>query len=292
MSFNIHRVRTKDEPRSAAFGGMPGSWVEARNFHYDSDQMSGDEKDDNMARLPRCSEKTGCCVVYRKAEMATLAWGYQWLIDEIFPDDDDPRADPDYVCESSDGEDPLEYDSDADYNGEDSADDQWDEADDGKYLVDQEWIFEANPTIPEYDTEILPISTALGARLFTRLEDGTSLGHPDANLKANHLEHIAGPSCRKTGAFLPWRISPQEMRNCHTVQCLFLKPSAWQPATDDLDFEHSSQYFLSGVAEKMPTSFWDLEPVPVRHGAGDRNRAQTDFYLETVCVSVRILNEN
>lgn len=244
--------------------------------------MYDEEEGDNTARLPQCSEETGCCMVYRKAEMATFAWRSQWLTDEIFPNDDDPRADPDYDYEGAQEEDPLEYDTDADSNGEDSVDDESDEAGDEKRLADSEWTFEANPSPPEYDTEFLPMSTSLGARLSTPLEDGRSLGNPDALCKANHLEHIAGPSCRKTGAFLPWRISPGEMRNCHTVQCLLLKPAVWEPATDDLDFERNSQYFLSGVAETMPTSFLDLDPAPVRHGAGDRTRAQTDFYLETV----------
>jgi hypothetical protein len=228
-------------------------------------------------------------MVYRKAEMAARVGGHKYLIDEVFPDHDDASADPDYIYESMFEEDPLEYDSDAESDRDDSVKSDSDEDEDKKVLAD-EWIFEIEPTPPTFDTEFLPLSTRLGTRLSTCLSDGRSQGHVEGIIKASHMEHIAGPLCKKTNAFMPGRISPEEMRNCHTVQCLLLKTSGWEPEADDLDFERDSRYFLSGVAERMSTSLWDVKTAPVRHGVDEDIRAQTDLFLGTVSLPLRYVS--
>ncbi|KAL4865895.1 hypothetical protein BDV12DRAFT_199665 [Aspergillus spectabilis] len=155
---------------------MPGNWIQGRKFHYDPDQMHGEEEEKgyNVAiRGEKCSEETGCSMVYRKAEMVPLVGGHKYLIDEVFPDHDDASADPDYIYESMYEEDPLEYDS-----GMSDSDEDEDE----KILAD-EWIFEIEPTPPTFDTEFLPLSTPLGTRLSTRLSDGRSQGHVEGIIK-------------------------------------------------------------------------------------------------------------
>ncbi|KXT02359.1 hypothetical protein AC578_185 [Pseudocercospora eumusae] len=64
------------------------------------------------------------------------------------------------------------------------------------------------------------------------------------------LEHIAGPNCTYN-AYSGHYISADEMRGCRTYQCLIRKPCDWTPAEDDEAFEHSSQFFLSGISDDM-----------------------------------------
>ncbi|KAF7190902.1 hypothetical protein HII31_08061 [Pseudocercospora fuligena] len=64
------------------------------------------------------------------------------------------------------------------------------------------------------------------------------------------LEHIAGPNC-SYNAYSGHYISADEMRGCRTFQCLIRKPPGWKPDENDEAFEHSSQYFLSGISDDM-----------------------------------------
>ncbi|KAL3490270.1 hypothetical protein BJX62DRAFT_238248 [Aspergillus germanicus] len=309
VSFNINRVRSHDEPRSAAYNGHPGSWVRARYSydasgadHGDGDGDSEDDNDDNDSSGPPpvCSDETGCSMVFRAAELAAVAWRYG-LIPEAGSmggdeDEDDIKCDPDHVYESA-GEDnePLEYDSDAEgsvdvHSPSDSVDS--DEAGEEKYEENigqlnadvppapsprTAWKFQVNPTPPTFDTKFLPLTAAL-----TPLR-GTAPSHTQDYLERVSLEyheHVAGPGCRDTQAYLPHAISAKEMLNCHTVQCLLRKPRGWQPAADNMDFENGSEYFLTGLADRMPTSLWDMEIEPARYGVGDGLRSQSAFYIE------------
>jgi hypothetical protein len=78
------------------------------------------------------------------------------------------------------------------------------------------------------------------------------------------------------------RISVEETRNCHTVQCILPTAAGWKPSPDDLDIEGESGHYLTGVADHMPSGGFGLECAPVRHGA-DYIQAETNFLLDEVC---------
>ncbi|KAL2839091.1 hypothetical protein BJY01DRAFT_219410, partial [Aspergillus pseudoustus] len=125
----------------------------------------------------------------------------------------------------------------------------------------------------------MPISMRLDSPLKT--PDGAPYVNHLLRLNEQYHEHIAGPGCRNTEGYRAHDISVEDMRNCHTVQCVLRKPSGWRPAADDMDFEKEGDYFLTGLADRMPTSLWDMEIEPARHGVGDGLRSQTAFYIET-----------
>jgi hypothetical protein len=254
-------------------------------------------------------------MVFRAAELAAVASRYGvvpeagWLEDDEYDDQD--SSDPDHVYESADEDEPLEYDSDAgrsvdvdtevdspsdrtvrgqvddDEEGEDEDEENIDHlsADADGHPAQAKspaWRFQVHPTPPKYDTEFLPLTAAL-----TPLK-ATGPSHTQDYLERVSLEyheHIAGPGCRDTEAYLAHAISAEEMRNCHTVQCLLRKPRGWQPAADDMDFEKGSEYFLTGLGDRMPTSLWDMEIEPARYGVGDGLRSQSAFYIEEVCLT-------
>jgi hypothetical protein len=257
-------------------------------------------------------------MVFRAAELAAVASRYGLIPAAGWPEgDEDDRQDalqgtfdPDHVYESAEEDKALEYDSDADGSvdvdmevdspsdrsvrgqvDDDEADEEGDKEDIhiGQLDVDAHparapspaWEFQVHPTPPTYDTEFLPLTAALMPL------KSTAPSHTQDYLQRvsmEYHEHIAGPSCRDTGAYLPHAISAEEMRNCHTVQCLLRKPRGWQPSADDLDFEKGSEYFLTGLADRMPTSLWDMEIEPARYGVGDGLRSQSAFYIEEVCI--------
>jgi hypothetical protein len=57
------------------------------------------------------------------------------------------------------------------------------------------------------------------------------------------------------------------MKGCNTLQCLQLKPRNWKSEAHDQDFEHKSNYFLTGISDFMPSrdSGWPTV-LPARHG--------------------------
>lgn len=93
-------------------------------------------------------------------------------------------------------------------------------------------------------------------------------------------EHIGGPDCDMMNGYSGHNISLEEMRACNTVQCLVLKgggfvQDAYEPQSDDEDFERESEYFLTGLGE-MLGSVESYSPVyPIRHGADDASAAES-----------------
>ncbi|KAL2860038.1 hypothetical protein BJX68DRAFT_224201 [Aspergillus pseudodeflectus] len=231
-------------------------------------------------------------MVFRAAEFAI---GHPAMFEGMFPDNESSHSDPDYIYESvgEDEDGPLEFDSDANLSEDEFShgkmevdsegdDDDDEDDDDVGSKADQEWIFRAKPIIPEFDTEFLPVDAPATDPL--KEEEGfNNQGMQPLRLIQRHHEHIAGPGCVNTEGYLPHAISTEEMRNCHTVQCLLRKPRNWQPAAaaDDMNFEKDSEYFLTGLADRMPTGLWDMEVEPARYGVGAGWQSQSAFYIET-----------
>jgi hypothetical protein len=117
---------------------------------------------------------------------------------------------------------------------------------------------------------------------FTSFPDPTDLKPGDLfNGKSMiDYEHIAGRGCMVFRGYNGHRISAQEMYGCKTVQCLISKETHWQPEAGDLEFEHGSRYYLSGLTDFMPSrdnnrpSFW-----PHRHGLQFANADVHDFMV-------------
>ncbi|KAL3457686.1 hypothetical protein BJX64DRAFT_292923 [Aspergillus heterothallicus] len=299
VSFNIRRIRSHDEPRSAAFGGDPGFWVQGRDFHNDAREEGGGdeggqndgegeqdgEDDDGSHERWRCSKETGCSMLLRKEELAAVTSLPGVLADGLFSEEDDNDIDPDYERHQLDtdrnDDQPLEYDSAAE--PESSVSDRCESLDEDEVdnsqsnLTSADWTFQANPTPPLYDTEFIAISAPIPT---LKSHEPTPYPEWQEHLHQQYYEHIAGPGCRNQEAYLAHNISTEEMRNCHTVQCILRKPRSWTPADDDMEFEKDGDYFLTGLADRMPTSNGDMEIGPARHGVGDGLRSQSAFYWE------------
>ncbi|RAQ45561.1 hypothetical protein AFGD_005874 [Aspergillus flavus] len=274
VSFNISRIRSKGEPRSAAFGpGGRGGWIEGRDFTRDEE--SEEEQAQYRREYENCSSETGCCMVLRDAEFYGFFTPTPRLYDDD-PMDGIPGDDPDYEYESQSDNEPLEYDSGASDGGVVGMDMRY-----GECADDPEWTFQVQgPDQPEYDTMFYPLSTKLGESIYIINEDGSRTMNRDAYNRSRCYEHIAGPDCRNTQGYLGKNISAEEMTGCHTVQCILAKREDWEPRPDDMEFEHKSRYHLTGVAENMPSSGYGLKFAPVRHGI-DNIQAETEFLLET-----------
>lgn len=93
-------------------------------------------------------------------------------------------------------------------------------------------------------------------------------------------EHIAGPKCEDTQGYNGHHISAEEMRTCTAVQCLIEKASEmrdwlpeWAPEPDDQDFERASNYFLSGLGDRIGSWEDDGFCSPRRHNVGELDPA-------------------
>jgi len=87
----------------------------------------------------------------------------------------------------------------------------------------------------------------------------------EAYEKAERYEHISGPGCLHPSAY-HGDITLEEMRGCHTVQCISLKPDSWEAQSDDLDFEREGDCHLTGISPFMPLCGWLMKFYPPRHG--------------------------
>ncbi|KAL2802785.1 hypothetical protein BJX63DRAFT_414004 [Aspergillus granulosus] len=226
-------------------------------------------------------------MVYRKEEFVNIASSSEIIANSLFSDNNALEVDPDYVYDGADEDDePLEYGSDVETvaNREDIASDSEGELDSDGTGIDEsnthpEWTFQVNPSPPQYDTDFIPISAPIASP--RRAQGGTSNFDVHVCVNKKYYEHIAGSGCQNPEGYLPHNISVEEMRNCHTVQCLLRKPPGWKSQADDMNFEKKSDCFLTGLADRMPTSFWDMEIEPPRYGVGDGLRSQSAFYIET-----------
>ncbi|KAJ5626040.1 hypothetical protein N7510_002349 [Penicillium lagena] len=289
----------KDEPRSAAMmSGLRNQWVQGRQFHRDKEQKQfersqrdgdddeeeeeGEEEDEDKDEQRSCSSSTGCGMVFRPDPLG------RWWEDpaEFWLYEDDPEGgiladDPSYEYQSDPDHEILEYSSDASGDGDDMRIDECEPAE------VQEWLFKVTgPDPPEFDTEFLPLDSPLGAPLYSRTGRVHTV-NPAAFDKTLRLEHVGGLGCRHYEAYIGKNISIEEMRGCHTVHGILWKKPGLKPRSDDLEFERGSNYFLTGIAEKMPPSGSWLDFYPVRYGADNDIEAETNFVLETTQEQLR-----
>lgn len=288
----------KDEPRSAAMrSGHKNHWIQGRHFHRDKEQKQFEcsqrgadddeeedegEEDEDKDELKSCSSSTGCGMVLRPDPLG------RWWEDpaEFWLYEDDPEDgiladDPSYEYQSDPDYEILEYSSESSQDEHISNSDDMNIDESGPAEV-QEWLFKiTGPDPPEFDTEFQPLDLPLGAPLSFKT-GRVQTANPAAIDKALRLEHVGGPGCRHCEAYIGKHISVEEMRGCHTVQGILWKKPGLKPRSDDLEFEHGSSYFLTGIAEKMPSSGSWLDFYPVRYGADNYIEAETNFVLETV----------
>lgn len=298
----------KDEPRSAAFlCGLRTDWVKGRCFHQDNEQQrykrqqmqkfatdednaaaagEKDDGDDEVGDRRGCSSSTGCGIVNRPDPM-----GRWWdvLDPRLWQYKNDPENgiaidDPSYEYQSASDNEILEYDSEA--SGDELSENDAMGIDESDPTDVQEWSFKVSGSEPpEFDTEFLPLNAPLGMPLYFTLEKNVFQSNIPAFNKSRGYEHVAGPGCRNRDAYLGKYISVEEMRGCSTVQCILWKKPGSSARSDDFGFERESSYFLTGVAETMPSSGTLLDFYPVRYGADDYIDAETDFVLNRVSYS-------
>ncbi|RFU72410.1 hypothetical protein TARUN_9860 [Trichoderma arundinaceum] len=258
--FNINRIRTRDEPRSSAWGNT----FTSKHKGWDWVMVSGFDQEE-------CPDG-GCASVYR----GRPTWERR-IHPRLYQDD---LNDTTYTYESEDDDEPLEYDSNAE--DDDGGDDTSEEGSETNSSQSQEpekkWSFGVHGLdSQEYDDEFLPLSAPYDGECSRRKDADME---SDANIMAlpaaRKYEHIAGPGCCNSRGFHGDRISAEEMMDCQTVQGIFRKSKDLAPLDDDMDFERESQnYRLTGLSDFMPASGGGLRCAPVR-GEADQCNASND----------------
>lgn len=247
VSFEINRIRTKDEPLDSASGppthfenqeltwcgGLGGSWGECR--------------------------QDGCGLGYRGP--TKYVWRDEYNSQNVYDSDSDDST---YKYSSDVVDDPLEYDSAAEGSAEDdepspSQDVEMQDADDSPRETlgdDKPWTFSVWG--PEPSGQLWPLSKA------DEIPEGPE--HWIKYARQWEYEHIAGPDCTNAAGYHGDRVSALEMSGCTAIQCLVAKKPYWEARDDDEDFERHSRWHLTGLSNHV----WretELRFTPNRHGA-------------------------
>ncbi|KAH6673362.1 hypothetical protein B0J14DRAFT_700373 [Halenospora varia] len=79
------------------------------------------------------------------------------------------------------------------------------------------------------------------------------------------MEHIAGPGGICKEGYSGHRISVEEMKECHAIQCLAKDEDGnYKTESDEQDFERESNYFLTGVGDfELATRYYAI-PISAR----------------------------
>ncbi|KAM0248531.1 hypothetical protein ACHAQJ_009436 [Trichoderma viride] len=259
--FNINRIRTRDEPRSSAWGNT----FTSKHKGWDWVPLSDFDQED-------CPDG-GCASVYR----GRPNWERR-IHPRLYQVDPDDGS---YVYESDDDDEPLEYDSNVEEDGDgDEMTKEGSEAGSSQHQesdTEDESIFDIKGLdFQEYDSEFLALSAPYDENGTRKDEDMESDRHVMALPVARKYEHIAGPGCRNTRGFHGDMISVEEMMDCQTVQGIFRKSEQWTPRDDDMDFERTSRHYaLTGLSDFMPASGAGLRCAPHR-GEADQCDATND----------------
>jgi hypothetical protein len=306
VSFNISRIRKQGDPQSDAFkntgdGLYPG--------FVDENQGSD------------CVASDGCSLVRRLVvdTMGQFPSGGEEEQSEQVADDiesrwrgEEDREDGDYIEESSEDEN-HEYESDDDLVASDQDEDVvMDDYNSGEHQNEwREFLLGKAPDgkidSATSETQYLPINY-LREMGQSNTEKRTGKIR-SANIRSYLLmivhsvsddgrliiyEHIAGPACKAGLGYNGNIITAEEMRGCNTFQCLVDKRNINYQLSkyeeSDVDYERTSNYFLSGLSNRMPSRDTGSQSslVPPRHGVteivGDNVPWTVSFMLKFLCV--------
>jgi len=249
---------------------------------------------------PRDGDRS-CCLVHRGLLPWQLKQG-QSAAQGLYEDDPEGgvrEEDPTYEPPRSEtDEDPLEYGSGSSVGGDDGAVDGDDMEEDDS--PESQWTFSVHgPPPPTFDTEFLPLST------IDYLEDNEEDEVEEKDWQAvreqqrirrekrAEYEHVAGPDCQHTNCYNGHNIAVEQMTDCLTAQCLYVKPDDWEPRPDDMPFEATSRYCLSGLAGNVPSGGYDLKFTPARHGFAEGKTDNDDnVWIEVRMVRIRHLSHD
>ena len=213
-----------------------------------------------------------------------------WTGEQERIDDAEAEHDFDYVCDSEDDGEPLEYYSDIDLSDEEQLmdlDEGSEPLDNGKWRWNEDGEAEINLSKLRRLAERERTENDCESVADEDLESDSQFGYdpnesdPGVEDKTDdywrakykrkteqrRIEHLAGPGCQHPHGYCGFNVTAEEMRGCTTNQCLVRKPSEWEPQPDSYDFERKSNYFLSGLSSYMKPRL-DNNPwyTPPRHG--------------------------
>jgi hypothetical protein len=185
VSFNINRIRTRDEPRDAA-------WADTQARNRDDWHFSIGES------YYKCSAESerGCAVIHRGPHKSQITGD---PMDNLRLYEDDPEhgiraEDPTYEYESDSEDEPTEYSSNVS-DGDKEAEVQEEDASSASEN-EPEWTFSVHGRPPlQFDTEFLPLSV-----VYELERDDEDLDRETKKLRykeRKEYEHIAGPSCNQ-----------------------------------------------------------------------------------------------
>ena len=242
----------------------------------------------------------GCTLVYRgsKADSSTRQRQSSSWLDKDYPEEESPLEDPSYETQSDDTDGSVDDTPDDKSEGASMDLDATEE--DGTELSSSSEngtstrmeAVDVNGILPQIiDTEFHPLFPPDDESEVEENENETDMNgieeeENDSYTRKNarehyemvaKYEHIAAPDCEHTEGYHGDQISVVEMRGCQTVQCLVLKGENWKPQDDDMEFEKTSSYQLTGLADHMPSGGHDLKFSPVRNGVESADADHDDF---------------
>ncbi|KAJ6446439.1 E3 ubiquitin-protein ligase BRE1 [Purpureocillium lavendulum] len=274
VSFAINRFRKRGEPRSAAWADSSASTRPEASWGTYSPYYG----------CPRDGDRS-CSLVHRGLQEWQLKQRRSMThrLYENDPEDGIRKEDPTYEPANEhddDDDEPLEYSSGSStVDGQDGSDEVVDVVDEDA-SSEGAWQFSVKgPPLPEFDAEFLPLSAIdhLNSDVEDEDEDvDYQTAREQRRQRADErgeYEHIAGPDCQHTSCYNGNNISVEQMADCMTAQCLLVKPDNWAPRPDDMDFEATSRYFLTGLAGNVPSGGDGMKFAPARHGCA---RGKTD----------------
>ncbi|ETS87757.1 hypothetical protein PFICI_01585 [Pestalotiopsis fici W106-1] len=276
IGFETGRIRTPAEPRGAGWHSRgPASLGDLRGF-LQGDGDFGSPTLSHMAdgRDRLCPPSAGC-MVDKRWKKGTELLDAPGLVDNFFDREVEPGPQGDYydayVSESSEEDDPYEYDSNYESDSESSVTYQSD-ADTPSVLANTK--SSASPIRSDS-----PATVHSQALIPVRDKVMVNYEYEDFN-----YEHISGgPNCQwrvdRRLVFNGHFISADEMRGCNTVQCFVAKSDNWVPEPDDQKFEISGRFFLSGLGYQWARQGnWRASVCPPRHDIEDV-KAINNFHM-------------
>ncbi|KAF2641925.1 hypothetical protein P280DRAFT_468412 [Massarina eburnea CBS 473.64] len=300
VTFNIGRIRTPLEPRSAAwsrFGPiLANTRLNPENWGYEESYVNGDRS----GWIGECHRDSGCMFAIReikdKGRKYSVDQRGKRRLGEIEETDEGEDADDmDWEQdEESDEDEPLEYTSDE----SDEADSDVGDAEKSNPRRESFRDFWLRGLLEDNEARKSLASDNSGMPAWYRgfpahvpleeqedvEDDMFQLFYPGRDDTSSHrhtgksgyrhkdlseVEHIAGPGCLHLAGYSGHDISVEEMRGCQVLQCLVpkIKNSDFVPQDDDEDFEKEGDFFLSGLGDYMPSRDIDCPRVtPPRHG--------------------------